>query len=444
MVVSLARKFSDLIASDRLRVGVVGLGYVGLPLAIACARAGMLCTGFEIDPAKRDLLNAGVSYIEAVGSGELADHLAAKTFRVQPDVGSGGDCDVIVVCLPTPLSRIGDPDLAIVEAAMRDISKVLRRGQMVILESTSYPGTTDQLVRPILETSGLKSGVDFFLGFSPEREDPGNKRFTTTAIPKVVSGDGPEASELVKQFYARVFEKVVPVSTTATAEAVKITENIFRAVNIALVNELKVAFEGMDIDIWEVIEAASTKPFGYMPFYPGPGVGGHCIPVDPSYFVWQARQLKHTTTLIEAAININRAAPTHVVNKALQALRNHGGVGIPGSKCLVVGLAYKKNVGDIRESPAIDVIKILTDLGVHVEYHDPFVPECGLLESHGLPAMTSMALTPESLSRFDLALVITDHDNVDYAMIAESVPIIVDTRNVIARKSIACRHLVKA
>jgi UDP-N-acetyl-D-glucosamine dehydrogenase len=425
-------------------VGIIGLGYVGLPLAAACARGGFTTLGFDVDPAKIGDLNAGRSYIDAVPSADLAAHLAARRFRATADFSELAACDVIVICVPTPLSKQREPDLSFVEATARAIAAHLRAGQLVVLESTTWPGTTQEVVKPILEAGGLRSGTDFFLAFSPEREDPGNASFRTVTIPKVVAGEGPEASRLVEAFYGAVVERVVTVSSPATAEAVKITENVFRAVNIALVNELKVIYDAMGIDIWEVVDAAATKPFGFMPFYPGPGLGGHCIPIDPFYLTWKAREYGCPTRFIELAGEINISMPRYVVGNLEQALDANRGKSLGTSSVLVIGLAYKKNVSDIRESPSFALIELLEKRRTRVDYHDPYVREIPSTREHAtLAGRRSIDLTPEALSIFDAALIATDHDEIDYGMLFEHVPLIIDTRNALGRRGFHGPKIVK-
>jgi UDP-N-acetyl-D-glucosamine dehydrogenase len=426
-------------------VGVIGLGYVGLPLAMTAARAGFPVTGFDIDPSKIVSIEAGQSYIEAVPDEVLSEFVTGRRFAATSDFVGLSACDVIVICVPTPLTKHRDPDLSFVTRTSQAIARSLRPGQLVVLESTTYPGTTDGVVRPILEETGLKSGRDFFLGFSPEREDPGNQQFRTSTIPKVVAGDGAEASSLVEAFYGAAVETVVPVSSTATAEAVKLTENIFRAVNIALVNELKVVYEAMGIDIWEVIDAAKTKPFGYMPFYPGPGLGGHCIPIDPFYLTWKSREYELPTRFIELAGEINSAMPRHVVDRLAEALDMRAGKALSRSKVLVIGLAYKKNVPDIRESPSLKLIELIEARGGQASYHDPHVPRVPATREYGhLKDRPSVALTREIVAGFDAVLVATDHDAVDYAALAEWSPLIVDTRNAFGRRALSSANIVKA
>ncbi len=435
----------DLITTRAARVGVIGLGYVGLPLAVAVARAGFRVTGYDTDPAKITAIAAAQSYIEAVPPEALAAEVAAHRLTATGDFASLGACDVIVICVPTPLTRHREPDLSYVTRTCRDIAATLRPGQVIVLESTTYPGTTDGPVRAILEQGGLRSGVDFFLGFSPEREDPGNRAFDTASIPKIVAGDGALAGELVAAFYGAVVARVVPVSTTATAEAVKITENVFRAVNIALVNELKVIYDAMGIDIWEVIEAAKTKPFGYMPFYPGPGLGGHCIPIDPFYLTWKSREYDLTTRFIELAGEINSAMPAHVVARLAEALDRRHGIALSRAKVLIIGLAYKKNVPDIRESPSLKLIELIEERGAQTAYHDPFVAEIPRTRAYGaLMGRRSVTLDAATLAGFDAVLIATDHDAVDYAALAAHAPLIVDTRNVMARLGLPAAKVVKA
>lgn len=427
------------------RAGVIGLGYVGLPLAIATARGGFPVTGFDIDPSKITALDSGKSYIEAVTDSALAQEIDAGRFHSTTDFNELAECDVIIICVPTPLTKHRDPDLSFVEATCHSIASHLRPGQLIVLESTTYPGTTDEVVKSILEKTGLKSGSQFFLGFSPEREDPGNRHFDTTTIPKIVSGDGQHALQLMSAFYAAVVKTVVPVSSNATAEAVKLTENIFRSVNIALVNELKTVYSAMGIDIWEVIDAAKTKPFGFMPFYPGPGLGGHCIPIDPFYLTWKSREYELPTRFIELAGEINSGMPRYVVSKLAEALDIKAGKALSRSRVLVVGLAYKKNVGDIRESPSLKLIEIIEERGGRADYHDAYVSEIPKTREYmALKGRKSVELTEEALRNYDAVLVSTDHDNVDYSTIARIVPLIVDTRNVFARNGLLADHIIKA
>jgi UDP-N-acetyl-D-glucosamine dehydrogenase len=433
------------IDSRNARAGVIGLGYVGLPLAMAVTRAGFAVTGFDIDPAKTDALSRGESYIGAVTAEALGAAMKSGQFRATADFTQIGGCDVVIICVPTPLTRHREPDLSFVEDTTRTIAAHLREGQLVVLESTTYPGTTMEILKPILEAGGLKSGRDFFLAFSPEREDPGNAQFETATIPKVVAGDGEEAGALVAAFYGAVVKRVVAVSAPGVAEAVKITENIFRAVNIALVNELKVIFAAMGIDVWEVIEAAKTKPFGYMPFYPGPGLGGHCIPIDPFYLTWKSREFDIPTRFIELAGEINVAMPRYVVQKLEEALDARLGIALSKARILLIGLAYKKNVSDIRESPSLKLIELLEKRGAHVDFHDPFVAAIPATREHAdLAGRASTALSAKAIASYDAVLVATDHDDVDYAMFAKHAKLIVDTRNIFQRRDLSGAHIVKA
>ncbi|TIR27450.1 MAG: nucleotide sugar dehydrogenase [Mesorhizobium sp.] len=435
----------DRISARAAQVGVIGLGYVGLPLAVAVARAGFPVSGFDIEAHKVESLNNGQSYIEAVTSTALAGQVASGRFRATADFSELAVCEVIIICVPTPLTKNREPDLSFVRNTAVTIAKHLRPGQLVVLESTTYPGTTDDVIRPILEETGLRSKIDFFLGFSPEREDPGNRSFEVATIPKVVAGDGIEAATLVQAFYHGVVKTVVPVSTTATAEAVKLTENIFRSVNIALVNELKVVLGAMGIDIWEVIEAAKSKPFGYMPFYPGPGLGGHCVPIDPFYLTWKAREYELPTRFIELAAEINTAMPRHVVDELAKALDRRCGKALSRSRILIVGLAYKKNVPDIRESPSLRLIELIEDWGGKAEFHDPHVTEIPTTREHmAIKGRRSVELTEAALKDFDAVVVATDHDAIDYQTIADHAPLIVDTRNVFGRLGLNRETVVKA
>ncbi len=433
------------ITSRQARVGVIGLGYVGLPLAITVARAGFRVTGFDIDPGKIVAIDARKSYIEAVADDVLTAQIEAGRFAATADFAGLSQCDIIVICVPTPLTKHREPDLSFVTRTCDVIARTLRAGQLIVLESTTYPGTTDGPVKEILQAGGLISGQDFYLGFSPEREDPGNRAFDTSTIPKVVAGDGADAGQLMAAFYGAVVKTVVPVSSTATAEAVKLTENVFRAVNIALVNELKVIYEAMGVDIWEVIEAAKTKPFGYMPFYPGPGLGGHCIPIDPFYLTWKAREYDIPTRFVELAGEINAAMPRHVVSRLAEALDQRRGMALSRSSVLVIGLAYKKNVPDIRESPSLKLIELIEERGGKAAYHDPFVPQIPKTRAYGaLMGRTSQSFDEATIRSFDAVLIATDHDGLDYNALARWSPLIIDTRNVFARNGIAVDHVVKA
>ena len=355
------------------------------------------------------------------------------------------DVDAVLICVPTPLNRYREPDMSYVVGTTEAIAPYVKAGQLVVLESTTYPGTTDEVMRPILEAGGLKSGVDLYLAYSPEREDPGNPQYETATIPKVVGGDGDAALALAHAFYSQIVAGVVPVSSTATAEAVKLTENIFRSVNIALVNELKVVYEKMGIDIWEVIDAAKSKPFGFMPFYPGPGLGGHCIPIDPFYLTWKAREFDVATRFIELAGEINTAMPEHVVRRVAETLDRRFAKGLNGSKILLMGIAYKKNVDDMRESPSLVLTEMLHKRGAKVEYHDPYVPEIMRTREHPeLAGMRSVSLTPESVGAYDAVLISTDHDDVDYDTLVANARVVVDTRNATKAVSANRDKIVKA
>ncbi len=433
------------IAARSVRAGVIGLGYVGLPLAAAAARKGFRTIGFDIDAEKPRLIHAGRSYIGAVEGREIAALVEKELLEATTDFARLGECDIVIICVPTPLTRQREPDLSFVERTVETVAARLRPGQLIVLESTTYPGTTREVAKPILEATGLKSEHDFFLGFSPEREDPGNAEFTTVRIPKIVSGDGPAAARAVEAFYAAVVEKVVPVSTLDTAEAVKITENVFRAVNIALVNELKMIFDRMGIDVWEVIEAAKTKPFGFMPFYPGPGLGGHCIPIDPFYLTWKSREFDIPTRFIELAGEINIAMPRYVVAKLEESLDRRQSCSLGSAKIMVVGLAYKKNVGDIRESPTFKLFELLEQRGTQICYHDPHVPAIPQTREHALYAgWESVPLDEATLKAQSAVIIATDHDAIDYALIARHAALVVDTRNACARRGVAGGNVVKA
>lgn len=431
------------IEDKRAMIGVIGLGYVGLPLAMTVARAGFKVTGFDIDPSKMTAIEAGKSYIEAVPDDVLAAERNAGRFAATTDFARLAECDVIAICVPTPLTRHREPDLSYVAKTCEQIAGTLRKGQLVVLESTTYPGTTEEVMKPILEKTGLVAGEDFFLGYSPEREDPGNRDFQTSTIPKVVAGDGEAASAMVSAFYGAVVETIVPVSGTRTAEAVKLTENVFRAVNIALVNELKIVYERMGIDVWEVIAAAKTKPFGYMPFYPGPGLGGHCIPIDPFYLTWKSREYDQPTRFIELAGEINTAMPRYVVDRLAEALDRMLGKALSRSRVLILGLAYKKNVPDIRESPSLRLMELLLERGADVAYHDPYVSEVPRTREYG-HLMGRKSVPLDQLGDFDAVVIATDHDSFDYQAIADGAPLVVDTRNAMANRGITSQTIVKA
>ncbi len=427
------------------RIGVVGLGYVGLPLLRAAAERGFFALGFDIDRAKVEALNDGRSYIRHISAESIAALRDNGRLSATDDFSRLTEVDAIILCVPTPLTRQREPDLTHVVSTAEAVARHLRRGHLAVLESTTYPGTTREVLRPILERRGLRSGRDFFLAYSPEREDPGNDTYSTRQIPKVVGGDGESASRLACALYDAIVERTVRVSSTDAAEAVKLTENIFRSVNIALVNELKLVFEAMGIDVWEIIEAAKTKPFGYMPFYPGPGLGGHCIPIDPFYLTWKAREFDLATRFIELAGEINTSMPRHVVDRLITALSERQGRAIRGTRVLVTGIAYKRNVDDMRESPALKIMELLQRFGAVVSYHDPFILEIPPTREHAeFAGRRSVALTAEALRIIDVALICTDHDEVDYATLTESCPLVIDTRNVCSRLGLDCGNVVKA
>ena len=420
-----ARQLLERVINTRARIGIIGLGYVGLPLAVEFANEGFDVTGFDVDAEKVAQINAGHSYIPDVSTDDLEEVVEDGRLRATSDMSYLADMDVIDICVPTPLRKTKDPDLSYVVKAVEATAKVLRRGQLVILESTTYPGTTDEVVQPMLEATGLEAGEDFLLAFSPERVDPGNARFTTSEIPKVVGGHGEASTDVACALYSRVVARVVPVSSTRVAEMVKLLENTFRAVNIGLVNEIALMCRKMDIDVWEVIEAAKTKPFGFMPFYPGPGLGGHCIPIDPFYLSWKARQSGFECRFIELAGQVNGAMPEYVVSRVADAL-NSVRKPINGARIHLFGVAYKRDVNDIRESPALDVLELLIRRGASVTYTDPWVPEF----EHGGRRLTSIPFDDAiaAASSLDCAVVATDHTAFDYSRLA-AMPLVVDTRN---------------
>jgi len=432
------------IEANEAVVGIIGMGYVGIPLALAGCSAGLTVIGFDVDQEKVDRLKRGESYIKHIDSSEIGAQIRQGRLRATCDASDLASSYAILICVPTPLTRQREPDLRFVEQTGRTIAAHLRRGQLVVLESTTYPGTTVEVLKPILQESGLVCGKDFFVAFSPEREDPGNLDHTTRSIPKVVGGDGDQALRLAVALYGKMFARVVPVGSTQTAEAVKLTENIFRSVNIALVNELKVIYDAMGIDIWEVIEAAKTKPFGFMPFYPGPGLGGHCIPIDPFYLSWKAREFEISTRFIELAGQINTSMPRWVVDRLAAALDKNVGRGLNGARILLVGLAYKKNVDDIRESPSLKLIELIEARGGKLDYYDPFVPVVPATREHAeLAGRRSIEWDAARIASYDAVLISTDHDNVDYSAL-RAAKLVVDTRNVCARHGVNGPNVVKA
>lgn len=408
--------------------GVVGLGYVGLPLAMEFVRAGYRVLGFDINAAVVEGLNAGRSHIQDVPSATLAEAVRSGRFTATADLGRLGEPDAISICVPTPLSKTKDPDVSFVLAATESVKRALRPGQLVVLESTTYPGTTRELLLPALEETGHKVGEDFFLAFSPERVDPGNDKWNTRNTPKVIGGITPACLEVATALYRPAIERLVPVSSTEAAELVKILENTFRSVNIGLVNEMAIVCDKLGVDVWEVIEAAATKPFGFMKFTPGPGLGGHCIPIDPHYLAWKMRALNYKTRFIEIAGEVNAEMPEYWVRKVADRL-NDAGNAVRASHVLVLGVAYKKDIDDIRESPALDVIRLLRQRGAVVSYHDPHVPT---VREDG-NTLTSVPLTAATLQGADCVIVVTDHSAVDYGLVARHARAVVDTRHVLPR-----------
>jgi UDP-N-acetyl-D-glucosamine dehydrogenase len=426
-------------------VGIVGMGYVGLPLMLAAATAGYRVVGFDVDSQKVEAINSGKSYFKHISNGVVASAIGDRRLRATTSFQEIDGIDAIVICVPTPLTQNREPDLNFVMRTAESIGPHLRKRQLVVLESTTWPGTTIEVVKPILERDGLQSGKDFFLAFSPEREDPGNPHYSTRTIPKVVGADDAGARKLVSALYSSIVDRVIAVSSTKTAEAVKLTENIFRAVNIALVNELKVIYDAMDIDVWEVIEAAKTKPFGFTPFYPGPGLGGHCIPIDPFYLTWKAREHEISTRFIELAGEINTRMPHYVVEKLALALDRRLGRGLRDAKILIVGVAYKKNVDDTRESPALKLIQLIEARGAKVDFYDPYVSVIPKTREYGrLAGRCSISWAHEQLCTYDAALVATDHDAVDYRELCRDVTLVIDTRNACARAGCINDNVLKA
>jgi UDP-N-acetyl-D-glucosamine dehydrogenase len=420
----------DRMKGRRATIGLIGLGYAGLPLAFYFAEAGFRTIGFDIDPQKVERLCKGESYIGHIPSERVAAQVENGRFIATGSFSRLTECDTAIICVPTPLAEGRVPDLTCVTDTVRMVKEYLRRGQLVVLESTTYPGTTEEFVLPILSESGLKAGEDYFLAFSPEREDPANRTFDTGSIPKLVGGLTPRCLAVACAMYSEVVTDVVPVSSTRVAEAAKLLENVYRCVNVAMINELKLLFERMGIDVWDVIRAASTKPFGFTPFYPGPGLGGHCIPIDPFYLTWKARQYDFPTRFIELAGEINSAMPEHVVSRLVDGL-NLLGKPLKESCILVVGVAYKRDVEDIRESPALTIIRLLDKRLATVNYHDPHVPS--LRSRHIGRVMRSEPLIPEIVRSADAAVIVTDHSSIDYALLLDNCSLVVDCRNATAQ-----------
>ncbi len=420
----------DRIHSRTARVGIIGQGYVGLPLALVFREAGLAVIGFDIDARKVDALRRGDSYIKHIGPERVAAAVASGKFEATTDFDRLGECDAIFICVPTPLGSHREPDNSYIHRTAEQIAKRLRRGQLVVLESTTYPGTTDGEVQEILASSGLSTPTDYFLAFSPEREDPGRKDFTTKSTPKIVGGVNAASTEVAAALYAVALDRVVPVSSSRVAESAKLLENVFRSVNIALVNELKMILDRMGIDVWEVIEAAKTKPFGFMPFYPGPGLGGHCIPLDPFYLSWKAAEHGEWARFIELAGEINTRMPRYVVEKTILAL-NEDGKALKGAKVLVLGLSYKANVDDDRESPSYEILEMLRELGAQVDYCDPLFPVAHHTRKHDL-GLRSVPCTAQSFSGYDAIVVSTAHDFFKDPALYARAKLVVDTRNAVA------------
>lgn len=426
-----------------LVVGVIGLGYVGLPLLAAFHRAGYPVIGFDVDPKKVQMLLRGENYLKHLGTEMIQQMRDAGRFDATTDMGRLGQADAVIVCVPTPLGKHLEPDVSFIEKASDDIAKTLRKGQLIVLESSTYPRTTREIMLPRFQARGFTCGQDFFLAFSPEREDPGRKDHTTQTIPKLVGGIDPASGELAAALYEKAIAKIIRVSSAEVAEAAKLLENIYRAVNIAMVNEMKVILDAMDIDVWEVIDAAKTKPFGFQAFYPGPGLGGHCIPIDPFYLTWKAREVGQPTRFIELAGEVNHQMPQYVVDKTVRALNSHGKP-TRGSRILLLGLAYKPDIDDVRESPSFELIEKLEELGAHVDYNDPHVPKTHYMRRWGDIGKTSVELSPESLNRYDCVLIATNHAAYDWQIVADHAKLIVDTRNALANITGPRDHIVKA
>jgi UDP-N-acetyl-D-glucosamine dehydrogenase len=426
-VPALAEQLMSKIELRTAQVAVVGLGYVGLPLAETFAWAGFPLVGFDVDPEKVKKLRLGQSYIGHIDSERIAELSQSDRFTPTTDPACFETVDAIVICVPTPLTEAREPDLSYIVSTGKTLCKHLRKGQLIVLESTTYPGTTEDVLRPILEESGLKAGQDFFLAFSPEREDPGNIYYSTRTIPKVVGGIDETSRNIAVALYGAIVPTVVPVSSTQVAEACKILENTYRAVNIALVNELKVVFDAMGIDVWEVIGAAKTKPFGFQAFYPGPGLGGHCIPIDPFYLTWAARRYGINTRFIELAGEVNTSMPKYVVNRIADAL-NEQAMAIKGSRILILGVAYKKDVDDPRESPAFEIMEELEKRGAFLSYNDPYIPVLPSMRHHKIQ-MESQPLTESVLASHDCVVIVTDHSRYQFDWIVKHARVVVDTRN---------------
>ncbi len=430
------------VAKKNILVGVLGLGYVGLPLAREFATSGVKVLGFDIDDKKVKVLNSGRSIIKHIPHEQVKSMVKSGLFSATSDMSQLKKPDAILICVPTPLTKNREPDMQFIESSARTIAKSLRKEQLIVLESSTYPGTTREVMMPILEQTGLVAGKDFYLAFSPEREDPGNKKYTTKTIPKIVGGLTPKCCELARQVYSYAIETLVPVSSLEAAEAAKILENTYRCINIAMVNELKMLFDRMGIDVWEVIRAAATKPFGYHPFYPGPGLGGHCIPIDPFYLTWKARQYHMATRFIELAGEINTDMPHYVIHRTMEALNNRK-KSLNGAKVLILGLAYKPDIDDVRESPSLELIELLKERGAKVDYNDPYVPATHKMREYDLK-MSSKKLTAAMLKSYDVVLISTNHSDYDYKWIVKNARLVIDTRNACANVKAGRNKIVKA
>src|SRR5882762_5035030 len=425
---TLAEILADKITNHTARVGIIGLGYVGLPLAMEFAKTGFSVTGIDVQESKVAQLNRGESYVQDVPDDVLRPLVESKKFQATTDFSVVSTLDTINIAVPTPLRKTKDPDMSFIVSACQETAKYFCPGKLVILESTTYPGTTDELVLPMLETPDMKVGEQFFLCFSPERVDPGNPNFHTLNIPKVVGGITPACTKLGALFYSQALEKVVPVSSTSVAEMVKLLENTFRMINIGLVNEMALMCDRMGINVWEVIDAAATKPFGFMPFYPGPGLGGHCIPIDPFYLTWKAREFEFNTRFIELAGEINWQMPHHVVERTMDAL-NQQGKALKGANVLILGLAYKKNIDDLRESPSIRLIELFRERGAQVSYHDPYCPKMKEMRHQPKYMLEMESVSLETAKEADVVVIATDHDCVDYQQLVRDAKLVIDTRN---------------
>lgn len=440
----------EIINNKSAKVGIIGMGYVGLPLALEFAEKGFLTVGFDIDENKIPVLNSGNSYINHIKKEKIKKVVDSNKFLATSDFSKLTEMDVILICVPTPLNEHREPDMSFIENSGIVIAQYLRKGQFVALESSTYPGTTEEILQPLFENAPITQGIskekfavgkDFYLAFSPEREDPNNTKYSTSTIPKVVGGVTPACLEIAIALYNHVIVQTVPVSSPRAAEATKLLENIYRSINIAMVNELKMVFDRMKIDIWEVVHAASTKPFGFQPFYPGPGLGGHCIPIDPFYLTWKAREFDINTKFIELAGEINTYMPYYVVEKAAEVL-NKNKKSLNGSKVLILGAAYKKDIDDMRESPSLKLIEILNEKGATIDYHDPYVPKLSKTRKYDFE-LESVSLTNKNLNSYDLVILSTDHSNLDYKFISENAKLIIDTRNAFEKAGIKADHIYK-